>query len=73
MVRGRVVFDFVHVIPRRGEKDIGIADNFALGKDGEKLVGGLEGRGGKVEAMEVTEVGLVARRSGEGPVAEKCP
>ncbi len=71
MVVGGVVGDLVDVVPGRGVEDVGVAGDFALGEDGEELVGGFEGGGAEVEAVEVAEVGLVAGRGGEGPVAEK--
>ena len=68
---GRVVGDLVDVVPRGGVEDVRVAVDFALGEDGEEPVRGLEGCGAQVEAVEVAEVGLVAGRGGEGPVAEK--
>lgn len=66
---GGVVGDFVDVVPRGGVEDVGVAGDFALGEDGEELMGGFEGGGAEVEAVEVAEVGLMAGGGGEGPVA----
>ena len=65
------VLDFVHVVPGGGVEDVGVAVGFALREDGEGVVCGFEGGGGEVEAVKVGEVGLVAGRGGEGPVAEE--
>lgn len=66
---GGVVGDFVDVVPGGGVENVGVAGDFALGEDGEQLVGGFEGSGAKVEAVEVTEVGLMAGGGGECPIA----
>ena len=69
VVGGWVVGDLVDVVPGGWVDDVGVAVDFALGEDGEELVGGLEGGGAEVEAVEVAEVGLMAGGAGEGPVA----
>lgn len=69
MFDGRVVVDFVHVVPWGGVQYVGIAVDFALGEDGKELMRGFEGRGAEVEAVEIAEVRLMAGRGGEGPVA----
>lgn len=66
---GGIVGDFVHVVPGGGIEDVGVAGDFALGEDREELVGGFEGGGAEVEAVEVAEVGLMAGGGGEGPIA----
>lgn len=71
MFIGRVVIDFVHVVPRRGVEYVSIAVDFALGEDREELMGGLEGRGAEVEAVKVAKVRLMTWGGGEGPVAQK--
>lgn len=65
----RAVVDFVYVVPWRGVEYISVAVDFALGEDGEKPMGGLEGRGAEVEAVEIAKVRLMAGGGGEGPVA----
>lgn len=71
MLVGWVVGDFVHVVPRGGVEYVGVAVDFALGEDGEELVGGFEGCGAEVEAVQVAKVWLVAGGRGEGPIAEE--
>lgn len=68
---GSIIEDFVDVVPGAGVEDVCIAVRFALGEDGEEVVGIFEGRGGEIETMEVGEVGLVAGAGGEGPIAKK--
>lgn len=63
-----IVGDFVDVVPRGGVEDIGVAGDFALGEDWEELMGGFEGGGAEVEAVEVAKVGLMAGAGGEGPI-----
>lgn len=68
---GWCVFYLVYIVPGRRVADIGVAVNFALGEDGEKLVRGFECARAKVEAMEMGEVGLVAGICRQCPVAQK--
>ena len=45
------VFYFVHIVPRGGVEDVGVAVGFALREDGEGVACGFEGGGGEVEAV----------------------
>lgn len=70
---GRLVFDFVDVIPGRRVADVGIALGLALRKDREQRVRGFECGRAEVEAMKVGEIRLMAGGCGEGPVLEEDP
>lgn len=61
-VGGGRVHGFVHVVPGRRVADVSVAVCFGLGEDRVEGMGGFEGGGGEVEAVEVSEVGLVAGR-----------
>ena len=50
----------VNVVPRAWIQDVGKPGDFGLGKDREKSLGSLESSWGKVEAVEIPKVRLVA-------------
>ena len=68
---GSVIEYFVDVIPWRRIEDVGVALDFALREYGQQLVRGFVGCWSKVEAMEVTKVGLVAGRSCKRPITQE--
>lgn len=70
---GRLVFDFVDIIPGRWVEDVGKAPGLALRKDRKQIVRGFKRRRAEVEAMKVGQIWLMTGRCGEGPVLEEYP